>query len=221
VKLAHPTLGPRRLLAVPAVALVLVLGACGGHDGGTAHGSGSGSPAASHQMATYPPVTPGPAAAGPKNDTDVAFANDMIPHHGQAVQMADMILARTTDADVKALAERIKQAQVPEIATLSGWLKGWGTTPPDPYAHMAGMEGMEHNGMMTTEQMAELDRATGAAADKAFLTLMQEHHQGAIDMAEAEVEGGVNAEAKKLAQGIITSQSAEIEQMKAMLTAVG
>ena len=172
-------------------------------------------------MATYPPVTPGPAAAGAKNDVDLMFANDMIPHHGQAVQMADMILAKTSNPQVKALAERIKAAQSPEIAAMTGWLKSWGATVPDPYAHMAGMSGMQHGGMMTAEQMDQLDKATGTGADRLFLTQMQEHHTGAVETAKGELENGTNPEAKKLAQAIVTSQTAEIAEMKAMVTALG
>ena len=170
-------------------------------------------------MASYPPVTPGPAASGAHNDVDVMFATEMIPHHGQAVQMADMILAKTGNARVKALAERIKAAQSPEIAAMAGWLKGWGSTVPDPYAHLAGMAGMEHGGMMGAEQMDQLDKATGAAADRVFLTQMQEHHAGAVETAKREIKNGSNPEAKKLARSIVTSQTAEIAEMKAMVTA--
>jgi uncharacterized protein (DUF305 family) len=145
----------------------------------------------------------------------------MIPHHGQAVQMADMILAKTSNPDVKALAERIKGAQTPEIVTMAGWLKGWGQTVPDPYAHSAGMTGMEHGGMMSDEQMNQLDKASGAGADRVFLTQMQEHHAGAIDMAKTELAQGSNPEAKKLAGSISTSQTTEIAEMKAMLAKLG
>ena len=140
---------------------------------------------------------------------------------GRAVQMADMILAKTSNPDVKALAERIKTAQTPEIATMTGWLVGWGQTPPNPYEHAAGMAGMDHSGMMSEEQMAELDRATGTAADKVFLTQMQEHHRGAIDMAKTELAGGANPDAKKLAVSIRTSQAAEIAEMAAMSAQLG
>lgn len=226
----------RRLLAVPAAALVLTVSACGGgdHTAGNTAGHGSDMPgmsgsstgtstqaAGAHQMGTYPPVTPGPAAVGEHNDADVAFAEGMIPHHGQAVQMADVILAKTGNAQVKALAERIKQAQTPEIATLSGWLKGWGVAVPDPYAHAAGMAGMQHSGMMSAEQMGQLDKASGTAADTAFLTLMQEHHEGAVEMGTTVLGKGSNLEVKKLAQSIVTSQTAEIAEMKAMVSALG
>jgi uncharacterized protein (DUF305 family) len=244
----RPTVHRRALLVVPAVAVALAAAGCGGGSS-TGHGempgkssgqsgqaaspSASDSPSASVSssatgsmggmagMGSYPPVTPGPASSGAHNDVDAMFANDMIPHHGQAVQMADMILAKTTNAEVKALAEKIKAAQSPEIATMAGWLKGWGKPVPDPYAHLAGMAGMSHGGMMSAEQMGQLDKATGAAADKLFLTQMQEHHAGAVDMAKGELANGSNAEAKKLAQSIITSQTAEIAQMKAMVAALG
>lgn len=238
---AYPvTTSQRILLLAPAVAVALTAAGCGsgsGHDStmsgmagsqsvsspATAAASGTASASMSGMagMGTYPPVTPGPAAPGAHNDVDATFANDMIPHHGQAVQMADMILAKTTNAQVKTLAEKIKAAQSPEIATMAGWLKGWGKPVPDPYAHMVGMAGMSHGGMMSAEQMDQLGKATGTAADKLFLTQMQEHHAGAVDMARGQLVNGSNPDAKKLAQSIITSQTAEIAQMKAMVTALG
>jgi uncharacterized protein (DUF305 family) len=240
VHVPRTVLTPRRrvLLAVSSPILVATLAACGGgssggHDmGGTssstaaAAGGASASPSGTMSrmgMAaspTYPPVTPGPAATGAHNDTDVMFANDMIPHHGQAVVMADMILARTDNPQVKTLAENIKKAQTPEIATMSGWLKGWGQAVPDPYGHAAGMSGMDHNGMMSDAQMKQLSDAMGKQADKVFLTLMIDHHQGAIDMGKTELAQGSNAQVKKLAQAIVTTQTAEIAQMKTLLKSV-
>lgn len=213
------------VLAVSTFGLVVTLAACGGgstssdHSGmsGAAASQSAGSTSGMAGMHSYPPITPGPAASGAHNDSDAMFANGMIPHHGQAVQMADMVLAKTSNPDVKALAERIKAAQTPEIVTMAGWLKGWGQTVPDPYAHAAGMAGMQHGGMMSDEQMNQLGKASGAEADKLFLTQMQEHHAGAIDMAKTELAQGSNAEAKKLAEAISTSQTAEIAEMKAML----
>lgn len=214
---------------------------------------------------SYPPVTPGPAATGAHNDADVAFATGMIPHHGQAVMMADMVLSRTSNDQVKALAAAIKQAQTPEIAQMSGWLKGWGAPVPDPYQHMAGMagtsgasgsgmhsggmmsggsmpggmtsggmgsgmpssgmsgmpSGMMTSGMMSDEQMQQLSRSNGTAMDKAFLTMMVQHHEGAIAMAKTELAQGTNPQAKQLAQRIATSQQAEIDRMKQLLTTLG
>jgi uncharacterized protein (DUF305 family) len=136
--------------------------------------------------------------------------------------MADMMMTKNGAAGVKTLAKQIRAVQGPEIATMSGWLKGWGRTAPDPYATMGnGMAGMGSGGMMSNDQMHQLDVATGTAADKVFLTLMPEHHRGAISMAKTELAKGVNPEAKKLAQSIITSQTAEITHMNKMLTTLG
>jgi uncharacterized protein (DUF305 family) len=168
------------------------------------------------------PVTPGPAATGAHNAADAAFATAMISHHGQAVQMSDMLLARSSNPTVKALAEKIKAAQAPEMATMSGWLKGWGQPVPDPYASMDnGMGGMAMKGIMTQAQMHQLNVAAGPQADRVFLTLMPDHHRGAIEMSTTELAAGANPEAKKLARSIITSQTAEINQMKSMLTSLG
>lgn len=210
--------------------VALTVGACGSEDGGGGHaGMTPSASSSSHNMEemtasaspTYPPVVPGPAATAAGNDADVAFAAQMIPHHGQAVVMADMVLARSSDAEVKALAERIKQAQTPEIVKLAGWLKGWGKPVPNPYAPMGDdMDGMDHGGMMSQEQMAQMEAAMGPAADETFLKMMVEHHQGAVEMAEVELRQGSNPEAKSLAQQIITAQQAEIVEMKAMLARV-
>jgi uncharacterized protein (DUF305 family) len=173
-------------------------------------------------MTSYSPVTPGPAATGAHNAADVAFAVGMIAHHGQAVVMCDLLLARTSSAELKALAQRIKGAQAPEITAMAGWLKGWGTGVPDPYTSMGDqMAGMGRGGMMSGGQMRQLESAMGTSVDKVFLTLMPEHHRGAIDMARTELAKGANPEAKKLARSIISSQTAEITQMRSMNAALG
>jgi uncharacterized protein (DUF305 family) len=245
---AHRT---RFLSAVPALGMAIVLAACGAGSGATTHsataGAASGGTSAaaattSSGMAgmpgmsseaggmssggmagmSYPPVTPGPAATGAHNAQDVAFATAMIPHHGQAVEMADMILAKTSNPQVKALAQQIKKAQSPEIVTMSGWLKGWGQKVPEPHAAMSGeMGSMGMTGMMTDAQMKQIEDASGPAADRAFLTLMQEHHAGAIAMAKTEIAKGTNPEAKKLAKAVIAGQSAELTQMRTMVSTVG
>jgi uncharacterized protein (DUF305 family) len=209
------------VLAVSAAGVALTVAACGSgssNSGMTASSQPAAASSAAAVSASPAPVTPGPAAQGAHNAADVAFATDMISHHGQAVQMSDMLMTRGSDPTVKALAEKIKAAQAPQIATMSGWLKGWGQTVPDPYATMADqMGGMGMKGIMTEAQMHRLDIAKGTAADQVFLTLMPEHHQGAIDMAKTEVKGGANADAKKLAQAIISAQTTEIAQMKTIL----
>ena len=167
----------------------------------------------------------GTPASGPHNTTDVSFASDMIPHHAQAVQMADMALTQATSAEVKTVATAIKAAQDPEIATMSGWLAGWGETVPATSMGMGGtgMGGMDHSmgsgtGMMSEADMTALGDARGAAFDRMWVSMMISHHTGALEMATTELADGQNADAQSLARSIVTSQTAEITTMKQLLT---
>ncbi len=149
------------------------------------------------------------------NAQDVTFAQEMIPHHAQAVEMSDLAPAQAESPAVKDLAVRIKAAQGPEIEKMKGWLSSWGEkTSADDMAGMAGMEGM---GMMTDAQMKELKAATGPEFDKMFLTMMIGHHEGAVTMARAELDKGMHQPAKQLAQAITDSQQKEIAEMKGLL----
>ncbi|MEV6303910.1 DUF305 domain-containing protein [Actinoplanes sp. NPDC051861] len=198
------------LLAGAAVIVTLVLAACGGSDHSPA-GTGM-----NHGATTA--ASPAASAVGTFNDADVAFAQAMIPHHQQAVQMADMADGLAADAEVKALAAKIQAAQQPEIDAMTAWLTAWGKPAPGP--HMSTGSAMDHGsmpGMMTDADMAKLMDAEGAAFDKHFLTMMISHHEGAIEMAQQEVERGSNPEAKTLAQKIITDQQTEIATMKTIL----
>lgn len=152
---------------------------------------------------------------GGHNDADVAFAQEMIPHHRQATEMAALAPSRTDTTDVLDLAEQISAAQDPEIETMTGWLESWGEEAPADMGSMSGMESMP--GMMSEDQMAQLKAAQGADFDRLFLTMMVEHHEGAIDMAAAEQEDGQNAEAIALAQKIEADQTAEISTMRELL----
>lgn len=188
-----------RLAAALAVPALLVLAtACGSSsDGATAGPAGSTAPAA----ASY-------------NEADVHFASQMIPHHAQAVTMAQMAASHGASDPVKALAAKIEGAQQPEIDLMSGWLRAWGEPVPmgDEHSSAHGQDGM-----MTAEQMQELDSARGSAWDRMFLTGMIAHHEGAVTMAKAELADGQAAEVKALAQKIIDAQNAEITQMRALL----
>lgn len=148
------------------------------------------------------------------NSADETFAMDMIAHHQQAIDMADMLLDKQgVDDRVTALAREIKAAQDPEIEVMKGWLEDWGIM-----THDSGMEGMDHSGgMMSDEDMAALDRATGTDASTLFLTQMTEHHRGAIAMAQQELDNGKNADTLTLAQKIIDTQTAEIATMQSIL----
>lgn len=203
----------RRRRAASTLALLagaLVLTACGGGSSPTVQAPQAGAAAS----ASY-----GPPASGPHNEADVAFATDMIPHHAQAVEMADIALERGVNTEVRALATAIKGAQDPEIATMSGWLVGWGkAVPSGAMSGMAGMEGMSGmQGMMSESQMQELGKASGAAFDRLWVQQMTEHHRGAIAMARTELAQGQNAEAKALAEKIIAAQQAEVERMTALM----
>jgi len=154
------------------------------------------------------------------NNADVAFAQDMTPHHEQAVDMAKSARRQASNARVKALAKRIEAAQGPEIATMEGWLKGWGVKADRAKEHSGGMHmgnGGSGSGMMTAADMAKLDKARGPAFDRLFLTLMITHHSGALTMARTELEKGKDGDAKKLARDISDSQRAEIDEMRGLL----
>lgn len=156
------------------------------------------------------------------NSTDVGFAQGMIPHHVQAVEMADIALEKTTNADVLALAKQIKAAQNPEIQTMSGWLQSWGQKVPSTDVgaghDMANMDGMMMDGMMTEADMKKLESSSGTAFDRLWIELMIQHHEGAVRMSEDELKDGKNPEVLALAQTIITSQQAEITEMNSLLT---
>ena len=140
---------------------------------------------------------------------DIMFAQMMIPHHQQAVDMATLVLETSTNSELRALAQQIKDAQSPEIEQMQGWLAAAGAS--EDMGHDMGM-----GGMLSDEQMTALENATGAAFDKLYLEGMIGHHEGALQMAKMIADSN-NAEAKTLAANIVSSQSAEIEKMKQML----
>lgn len=182
------------LVTVSAVAL-LVLAGCGN--------DGSGS-----------------QAADQFNAADVAFAQQMIPHHQQAIAMAKLAKARATSPQVKSLAADIEQAQGPEIQTMTDWLLAWGQDIPDD-SSMPGMSSgdmaMDMPGMMSREDMSNLRAASGASFDRMFLTMMIDHHQGAIEMAQTEQTDGQHPDATALAEKIEADQTAEKATMQRLL----
>ncbi len=183
----------RAFLAVPAaLAAALFLSSCGGGEG------------------TAPAPESAEQSAAEFNDADVMFARMMIPHHEQAVEMSRLAEGRAGE-EVGALAAEIEAAQGPEIEQLEGMLDAWGVEPAGDGEH----HGM--SGMMTEEQMAELERAEGEAFDTLFLELMIAHHRGAVQMAEDQLANGVDPGARELAQEVVDAQEAEIERMDAML----
>ena len=159
------------------------------------------------------------------NAGDVTFAQGMIPHHQQAVEMSTIALdpARNAGTAVKDLATRIQGAQDPEIKLMTGWLAEWGQ-PVDGMGGMS-MDGMDMadmpgmDGMMTAAEMTALEAATGPAFDKLWLDMMVRHHQGAVTMSKTAETDGKAAVVKELAAKIVSAQEGEIGEMQKLLAA--
>jgi uncharacterized protein (DUF305 family) len=151
------------------------------------------------------------------NSADAMFAMGMVPHHEQAVEMADVVLAKTgIDERVIMLAQQIKAAQDPEIEMMKGWLSDWGINYED--SGMGAMEGMDHgDAMMSQTDMDQLEQADGPQASRLFLEQMIVHHQGAITMSQFEIDNGKNPAAKDLAGAIVTGQTVEVATMTNIL----
>ncbi len=211
-------------LAALTLASALALTACG--TGTEDNGAGSDSaPATSSAAATSTTTdTAAPSATAPgsaeeisaeHNDADVMFAQMMLPHHEQAVEMSEMLLAKDDiPAEVADFAQQVVDAQGPEIERMNAMLTAWDAEP------MADMEGMDHggmSGMMSEEDMAALEEAQGTEAARLYLEQMTAHHEGAVDMAQDEVDNGQNPQAVALAEQVIDAQEAEIAQMEQML----
>ncbi|GAB2817147.1 DUF305 domain-containing protein [Alpinimonas psychrophila] len=148
------------------------------------------------------------------SNTDVMFAQMMIPHHQQAVDMSDLALAISANPEVLALAQKIRDAQAPEITLMTSWIEKAGATTT--MGHGTDDMGMGMGGMMSDDEMTALNNATGTAFDTLYLEGMIAHHEGALQMVKMISNSG-NAEVKKLGDAIVTGQTAEIAQMKTML----
>src|SRR5437867_843605 len=165
----------------------------------------------------------------PYSDADVDFMSGMIPHHAQAVIMAGWAPSHGAGKDVAILCERIVVGQRDEIAMMQNWLRDRSQSVPDATStrHKMKMNGMEHEmlmpGMLTDEEMAELDRARGPEFDRLFLIGMIKHHQGAIDMVDVlfKAYGAAQDETVfKFASDVYADQGIEIERMNRMLESV-
>ena len=212
---------------VAALAAVALIGACG--NSGTKEATTTSTPASTSTSA----ATSASAQAAPHNRADMMFTHMMIPHHEQAIEMSDIILAKPDiDPRVVDLATQIKAAQGPEIEQMQGWLKQWNMKMEDmpPMGDMPGhggmgdmpghggmgnMAGME--GMMSPAEMDALKNAQGVDASKLFLTGMIKHHQGAITMGQDEIKNGEFPDAVALAKSIVESQQKEIDTMNEIL----
>ena len=193
-----------RLVGLLAAALLVLVG-CGSSDNPSA-------------TATVP-------ASAEFNDADVSFATDMIPHHAQALVMVDMTRGRELDPEFEQLAQQILEAQGPEIEEMTGWLRDWDQPIPETSrdhanAHDDSMDPgdmADMPGMMSDVELDDLAAADISSFEDRWMVMMIAHHEGAIEMAQAEQEDGEFPDAIALAEGIESSQRAEIEQMRAML----
>lgn len=147
---------------------------------------------------------------------DVQFAQLMIPHHEQAVELAGIVPGRSTNPNVIALAEKIAAEQQPEISAMKAMLLQWDVKLE---SHESGHAGMAMQGMVDDATMVKLDSLRGADFDALWLQSMISHHQGVIAMAKTEIADGTSADMIALAKNIVTAQQAEIDQMKQMLGA--
>jgi uncharacterized protein (DUF305 family) len=153
---------------------------------------------------------------------DVGFMTDMIYHHAQALTMARMAPSHGASGEIQVLAERIIVGQNDEIAIMQRWLRDQGQPVPDPAggAPHGGAHAMHMPGMLTQEQLEELDAAQGAEFDRLFLTYMIQHHQGALTMVE-QLFGTYGAAQGdmvfKIASDIGADQTSEIDRMRSML----
>lgn len=197
----------KKILTLSAAAIAAAITLAGCSAGST--GSGGSMPGMNHGSSGMSPRS-APDTAGDHNVADTTFAQMMIPHHTQALEMSDTMLKKQgIDPKVTGLAARIKAEQAPEITTMTGWLKGWNES--------AQMSGGGMSGMMSGDDMTKLDAAQGTDAAKLYLTQMIAHHQGAVMMAKTEEATGRSTDAVTLSKNIITSQEAEIQEMKNLL----
>lgn len=210
--------------AAAVLTLVLTLSACEsnpsepGAEPQTEAGGGTSGPAvvapgrpgepartlsAEEARRAVPPDTP--------NSADFSYAQMMIVHHGQALEMTALAARHATSTPVKQVAARIAAAQRPEIGAMQGWLKNNGG--PRPHT------GHDHGampGMATKAQLEQLRDARGTAFDELFLKLMITHHQGAVTMAGEVLSEGNNVQVEEMATDVIAQQTAEIGRMRSM-----
>jgi uncharacterized protein (DUF305 family) len=187
----------RIVAAVAApLALAALLTACGGSSTAEHAGHGSATPTTNSEH----------------NADDVMFAQMMIPHHQQALDMAAMVPSHTTNQDIILLAVHINQDQKPEILAFQSWLQRWG----EPIGHGHG-HGMPIDGMVDAATMNQLQSLRGPDFDKLWMQSMISHHRGAIAMAQQEIAHGRNPDAISRAKLIVSTQQREIDYMKHLM----
>ena len=208
-------------LTAVALASALALAGCGtGGEQNTDAASETTSSTAAATGAGSPSSTPSGATSGEPiaeehNDDDVMFAQMMIPHHQQAVDMSETLLAKDDiPAEVQDFAQKVIDAQGPEIERMNQMLQTWEAPMPAEDS-----TSMDHGtgGMMSEEDMGMLNDAQGTDAARLYLEQMTVHHEGAVEMAQEQIEQGQNPQAVELARQVVEDQEAEITEMEQML----
>ena len=198
-----------RRLAAPTIVLALTatLAACGSDD----------SSSAGTTPAAVTEAPDGQSGSIALNDADIEFAQGMIAHHEQALEMAEIALDPNVgaSAEVTDLAGRIQAGQEPEIEQMTAWLTAAGQSVTMDMSDGHDMSSIE--GMMSVEQMDALGASTGTEFDQLWLDMMIEHHEGAISQSETVKADGSNPDVLALADEIIAAQQAEIAEMQALL----
>jgi len=175
-------------------------------------------------LATTSACSGAPGAAADHNAADVAFVEEMLAHHGQAVEMMEMTSGRSLDPAFTTLVEQIRERQDPRVVDLQGWherLTERSEADGGAPGSELDMPGMEMGGdlaeMMTTEQMQRLSQAPDSTFQRLWLQMMIEHHRGALAMAGTEVRDGVFAPAVELARSVQRDDATQISAMQSML----
>jgi uncharacterized protein (DUF305 family) len=188
-----------------AAAVLIVLAACGGQSTPERTGPTGTSPGHDSRSAEH-------------NAADVAFAQGMIPHHRQAVDMTAMVPSRSTNPDLLVMATHISSDQQAEILTMKGLLGQWGVQDASSHENPDDHSGMHIAGMVDGATLTRLQSLSGPSFDALWMTSMIGHHQGAIAMARNEIDQGRSADAIKLATIMISAQQREIAQMNHLLS---
>ena len=191
----------RNQIAVVLITGALLFTACGGHD--------------MSDMSTGSTDTNVTDSERGFNDADIMFAQMMIPHHEQAIELADMALDPTLMASdqVEALASQIKNAQDPEIDLMAQWLDEW----EQPLMDMSVDHSMTMEGMLSIDELGAIGQMNGEEFDQAWIGAMIAHHKGAIEMADTVKAEGESALVQELADAIIQAQKSEIDTLELLI----
>ena len=199
---------PRRIVAAFAAALAAAfLASCGGTADSTADG-------ADPKIPETAVITGEPAG---HNADDVTFATNMVAHHKQAIDLSKLVADRSENPEMVALASQIAAVQQPEINIMNVFLVQWNENPEAGGGEDHAGHGQSMQGMVDDATMTELESLRGTEFDRLWLESMISHHQGAVEMAQAEIAHGKNVDAIGMGETMVSTQQAEIAQMKQML----